>query len=181
MGKPGGSGPVENGGFPLTVVDSQARASGDVSIVANDLESAAQAFKSTIKLGEYSCHASPEHYLKCGDVLGDLCEAGQPEKKHGYAQDAISVLQQCAKRYQADKPVRTRALLGESRVYQATGESALRDLSFSRAKKIMENSPLQAKVGLDLAKTLYRMKNATEAEKVLMQLAQMYEGQTAIS
>ncbi len=153
---------------------------GDVSLLTQDLESAAQAFKSTVKLGEFSCHASPEHYLKCGDTLSDLCEVGQPEKKHGYAQDAISVLQQCAKRYNSDRPVKTRALLVESRVYQSTGETSLRDLSMTRAQKMLGDAPLEARTGLDLAKTLYRMKNPQEAEKVLMQLAERYESDKVV-
>jgi len=148
---------------------------GDLCIQTQDFERAAKAYKSTVRLGTNSCFESSEQYLKYGDTLSDLSDGDSSEIGKGYAREAVQALKKCNKRFSRDDKVKARSLLIESRVHKGQGNNVESEKALSAAQAVLTDEALDAKMGLELAKTLYHANRNSEAEKLLTDLAVRYE------
>ncbi|PID41834.1 MAG: hypothetical protein CSA52_01215 [Gammaproteobacteria bacterium] len=153
---------------------------GDLCIQTHDLEDAARAYKSTVKLGRHSCFESAEQYLKYGDTLCELSDGNKSESGKKYARDAVQALKTCHRRFNEDVEARARSLLIESRVHRGQGNKSASDKALLSARSLLEDEIPGAKVGLELAKTFYRLDKPEEAEKLLTGLAARYENDKAV-
>ena len=152
----------------------------EVCTLNKDIESAADAFRKTVKLGYNSVHESPQNYLNLGRCLSDLTEGDTSDLGKKRAKEAISTLERAAKKFKDDSDVLTSALLIESRVYQGQGDETKSKALLDQARQSMDMEKAGAETVLEFAKTLYRVGDVNEAEQLLSQLASRHAGNQSI-
>ncbi len=136
-----------------------------------DIEGAADALRSCVKLGYNSVHESADNYLNLGRNLSDLSEGDKSDQGKKLAKEALHTLGRAAKKFQDDVDVKTNALLIESRVHKGQGDDAKSLSTLEKAKNSMDMNNSSAKTGLEFAKTLYSLGQESEAEELLSNLA----------
>jgi CheY-like chemotaxis protein/Tfp pilus assembly protein PilF len=152
----------------------------EVSTQNKDLESAADAFRKTVKLGHNSVHESPQNYLNFGRCLSELVEGDTSEQGKKRAKEAISTLERAAKKFKDNNDVMTSALLIESRVYKGQGDENKARQALQQAKQNLDPDKLTAETGLEFARTLYSLGDVSEAEQTLFNLASKYADNQSI-
>ena len=139
-----------------------------------DIESAIDAYRATVKHGNNSVYDSADNYLNLGRNLSDASEGDQSENAQGLANEALSVLEKTTRRFE-NKEVQANAHLIEARVHIGQNNELDSKASFAKAESLIDESSINAETGIELAKTLYRLDKTERAEKVLHQLAQRFE------
>lgn len=146
----------------------------EVSSQIKDVESAAEAYKKTVKLGYNSVHDSPNNYLNLGRCLSELTEGDTSDLGKKRAKEGINALERAAKKFKDDSEIKTNALLIESRIYMGQGDEAKARSKLEQARNLMSVDHKDASAGLEFAKTLYSLGDVSEAEKTLFDLASQY-------
>jgi tetratricopeptide (TPR) repeat protein len=147
---------------------------GDICTQTQDVQSAATAFRQTVKLGAHSVHDDPDNYLQLGRCLSDLSEGDNSEKGKMLAKEAITTLEKANKRFD-NADVKLQSLLIETRVHKGQNNLAASKKAFEKAQTMTSEDELTADAGLEMAKTLYRLEETDKAEKLLHKLAQKFE------
>lgn len=142
----------------------------------NDVEGAAEALRHTVRLGCNSVHDSPDHYLNLGRALSDLSEGDKTEQGKKRAKEAVATLERVVKKFKDNDQVKLNSLLIQSRVHQGQGDGKKSRELLTSARNVMELETAGPDSTLELAKTLYAMGEESEAEQLLSDLAQTYEG-----
>ncbi len=142
----------------------------------NDVDTAAQAWRRTVNLGTWSVHDSPDHHLALGRSLTDLAEGESGDESRGCTEEALRVLKRMEKRFPDVPDISARSLLVRSRVHASRGDTDKAAKCLEQARADLPDERLTADAGLDMAKTLYRLGQNREAEDLLGNLAQKFEG-----
>lgn len=145
----------------------------DVCAENKDVERAAGALKSTMKLGFNSVHDDPENYLNLGRCLAELADGDTSEQGRKRAKEAVHTMERVAKKFSQDPNVRMNAALIEARTHEGQGDKRKSEAAFSKAKTLMDANAhkTDAETQLELAKTLYSMGQTEDAEQLLSKLA----------
>lgn len=140
-----------------------------------DIDTASQAWRQTVTLGTYSIHDNSDHYLSLAQSLSDLSE-GHPEAEGAeHAAEALNVLAKMEKRFADDDSIGLKSRIVQCRVHAGQGnqKSAEKLLGDLRAElETLEDIP--ADLGLDYAKTLFRLGHDEDAKSLLSDLAARY-------
>ncbi|MFT6030215.1 MAG: CheY-like chemotaxis protein [Oleiphilaceae bacterium] len=136
-----------------------------------DVESAAEAFRQSVKLGFNSVHESPDNYLNLGKCLSDLSEGDTSELGKKRAKEAVHTLGRAAKKFKDNPDVKTSALLIESRVHKGQGDDNKSKTALEKAQQTMDMARASADTALEFAKTLYSVGEESQAEQLLSDLA----------
>jgi len=144
---------------------------GDICKRNQDIETAVSAYRKAVQYGENSIHESVENYLELGRCLSDWCENDTSEIGKARAKEAIQVLNQAADKFSANEDACINALLIESRVHSGQGDSEASENALHKAECFIDEQSLSAKVGLELARTLYSVGQPDRAEKLLVSLS----------
>jgi tetratricopeptide (TPR) repeat protein len=136
-----------------------------------DVESAAEAFRQSVKLGFNSVHESPDNYLNLGKCLSDLSEGDTSELGKKRAKEAVHTLGRAAKKFKDNPDVKTSALLIESRVHKGQGDDNKSKTALEQAQQTMDMARASADTALEFAKTLYSIGEESQAEQLLSDLA----------
>jgi len=140
-----------------------------------DIDTASQAWRQTVTLGTYSIHDNSDHYLSLAQSLSDLSE-GHPEAEGAeHAAEALNVLSKMEKRFADDDSIGLKSRIVQCRVHAGQGnqKSAEKLLGDLRAElETLEDIP--ADLGLDYAKTLFRLGHDEDAKSLLSDLAARY-------
>ncbi len=147
---------------------------GEISNANQDVESAISAYRATVKHGTFSVHESADNHLNSGRTLSDASEGDDKDKAKDYAQEAIKVLDKAARKYN-NNDFKANACLIEARIHMGQNDELASKAAFAKAESIIDESTIDAKTGIELAKTLYRLNETERAEKLLHQLAQRFE------
>jgi len=153
---------------------------GELSQENQDIEGAAKAFRATVKFGNHSVYVKPKDHLNLGRVLSDLSEGDTSKTGKKIAKEAIGVLDNASRKFNKDKDVKLQTLLIESRVHTGQNKGDAAERAFGKANKMIKTQELSADSGLEMAKTLYSRNETDEAEKLLRDLAQKFEGDKKI-
>jgi tetratricopeptide (TPR) repeat protein len=145
-----------------------------------DIDMATQAFRHAIKFGEHSIHDKAENYLNLGRSLSDWSEGDTTTDGQNRANEAIDILETLSNKFSSDENACINANLIEARVYTGQNKEELADKKLHLAECVIEDQSLTADVGLELAKTLYSMKQPARAEKLLIDLAKKFEDNSEI-
>lgn len=146
----------------------------------HDIEAAAKAYRMAVQYGENSVHDKSDHYLNLGRCLADWSEHDVTEAGRSKAQEAVEVLNKVSDRFSEDDDSCVNAMLIEARVYQGQHEDEAAIEKLHQAECMIEEESVSASVGLELAKTLYSMKQDDRAEKILLELSNRFADQPAI-
>lgn len=140
-----------------------------------DVEGAAKAYRSTVKLGHNSVHESPDNYLNLGRCLSDLAEGDSTDEGKKRAKEAVHTMERVAKKFKDDSRVKMNAALIETRVHQGQGDDAKAQNSLAKAEQMMDAEQADPQTRIEFAKTLYAMGEDSQAEQMLSELAGEYE------
>ncbi|MBB5322827.1 tetratricopeptide repeat-containing response regulator [Marinobacter oulmenensis] len=146
-----------------------------------DIDTASEAWRQTVSLGSYSVHDHQDHYLALAQSLSDLSEGDTGDQGASKANEAFNILSKMEKRFPDDEQLPLKSRIVQCRLHagqghQAKAEKLLNELS----SEIDELPELGADLGLDYAKTLFRMGRDQQAKELLGQLASQYEDDNSI-
>lgn len=137
-----------------------------------DLLTASDAWRQTVSLGTHSIHDSPDHYLALGQTLADLSEGDTSSDGHARSDEALTSLRRMERRFPLAEGVRVRSRVVQSRVHAGQGnpDEAAEALE-SVAGELADHQTIDPELGIDYAKTLFRVGRADEAKKLLSTLS----------
>ena len=146
-----------------------------------DIDTASEAWRRTVTLGNYSIHDSPEHYLSLAQSLSDLSEGGVEEGSSNQAAEALNVLSKMEKRFPDNEELPLRSKIIQSRVHAGQGNQREAQKLLSQVSSELQSSGnYSAETGLDYAKTLFRLGRDQEARDLLGELASRFEDDSDI-
>ena len=146
-----------------------------------DIQTASDAWRQTVGLGTYSIHDSSEHYLELGHSLSDLSEGDTSSEGHARADEALATLRRMERRYPEEEGITVRSRVVQARVHAGQGKvnEALQALD-SVAAELKDNTELEPELGIDYAKTLFRLDRHQEARQLLEALSVKCAGEPAL-
>jgi len=153
---------------------------GDICHKNQDIQSATNAFRQTIKHGEHSVYEKADNYLNLGRCLSEWNEGDDSPESKERASEAIRVLDTLTHKFSNDEDACINATLIEARVHVGQKSTEAAKEKLHQAECIIEDENLSSGVGLEFAKTLYSMGQPDRAESLLIELAKRYEGENEI-
>jgi CheY-like chemotaxis protein len=150
-----------------------------VSTRNQDLETAAEAWRNTVKLSDHSVHSNAEHYLNLGRCLSDLSEGDSSEQGRKNAEEALKTLQQMQQRFRDDS-AETNSTLIAARVHAGQNRERESRQLLEKVRDAIDPQAVDAATGLETARTLYSMGDTTAAQELLTVLAGRFEDDSAV-
>jgi len=147
----------------------------EVAGTNQDLDTASNAWRQTVTLGAYSIHDNAEHYLSLAQSLSDLSEGNLESDGQERASEALNILAKMEKRFSDDDAIALKSKIVQCRVH--TGQGRIRDAEKLLASAVEDFSALEhcaPELGVDYAKTLFRMGREHQAKELLSDLAARY-------
>ncbi|HCW90117.1 MAG TPA: hypothetical protein DHU56_08720 [Marinobacter sp.] len=139
-----------------------------------DMEAAAEAWRSTVELGTWSIHDSPEHYLALGQSLSDLSEGDLSKEGAQRSDEALRVLKRMEKRFPDQEAVTVRSRIVQSRIHAGQGRPGEAEKLIEAAEVDIDPETIDADTGVDFAKTLFRLGREDQANELLGVLARRF-------
>ncbi|WP_396621382.1 tetratricopeptide repeat protein [Marinobacter sp. W-8] len=141
-----------------------------------DIDTASQAWRQTVSLGTYSIHDNAEHYLSLAQSLSDLSEGDLDEEGAARSAEALSVLTKMEKRFDNDETIGLKSRIVQCRLHAGQGRHREAEKILASVSSELESlEELPADMGLDFAKTLFRMGREDQAKKILGDLASRFD------
>lgn len=140
-----------------------------------DMETAAQAWRQTVRLGALSIHDNASHYLSLSQTLCDLSEGNTGKEGKTLASEAFSALDSLKKRFPDNDILELRSQIIQCRIH--AGQERLPEanaLLDSIRPRLTHSRSLGLETGLDYAKTLYRLGGSNEATTLLGELTEHF-------
>lgn len=153
---------------------------GSICLNNQDVEAASNAYRHAVQYAENSVHEKAEHYLDLGRCLSDLSEGDTSASGKSKASEAVNVLEVSSEKFSNNEEASLNATLIAARVLSGQGNQQAADEKLHQAECMIEEDNLSPLVGLELAKTLYSMKQAERAEKLLLSLAKRFADNPSI-
>ena len=140
-----------------------------------DMVTASDAWRRTVELGTYSIHDKSEHYLALGQTLSDLSEGDLDEDGAEKAKEALAVLKKMEKRFDGEEGIGLRSRIVQCRIYAGQGQDrqAAKILESIRPE-LQDTTVLDARTGLDYAKTLFRLGHESDAKQLLAEMSERF-------
>lgn len=140
-----------------------------------DMDTASEAWRRTVELGTYSIHDNSEHYLALGQTLSDLSEGDRDEEGTARAREALAVLKKMEKRFPEEEGIGLRSKIVQCRVYAGQGHTRqANEMLQAIRSEAGDPSAMGAQIGLDFAKTLFRMGQDSEAKALLANMSDRF-------
>ena len=146
-------------------------------------DTAAKAFKASVKLGDKSCYETPEMHLDYSKTLTDLAEANQGMSGVRYAQDAVNALENVRRKYHNDNRVQLLSHLVEVRAQGQQNNSEASAKALKQAQKLFvaaEMDEKDADIVTEMAHTLFSLGQSNEAESLLHSYAARFPQNTRV-
>jgi tetratricopeptide (TPR) repeat protein len=153
---------------------------GSLSRHNQDIATATQAYRTAIRFGEHSIHDKPEIYLNLGRCLAEWSEDDLSPEGKGRAAEAIDVLEKTIHKFTMNEDACVNATLIEARVYSGQRQASEAENKLHYAESTLEEDAISAEVGLELAKTLFTLKQSARAEALLIRLAKKFADDAAV-
>ncbi|NIV34630.1 MAG: tetratricopeptide repeat protein, partial [Anaerolineae bacterium] len=163
---------------PLAILRQKQLA--DIAATNQDMETAAQAWRSTVKLSDNSIHDSPDNYLGLGRTLSELSDGDTSSEGKQLAEEALKALKDMGRRFKDDETATTRKQLVAARIY--AGQNRMNDShkALESIRDQLDTDTLTPEEALDYARTLYTQGDSGAGQRVLNQLADRYSDDPAI-
>ncbi|WP_150914149.1 tetratricopeptide repeat-containing response regulator [Marinobacter halotolerans] len=137
-----------------------------------DLPTASEAWRQTVRLGTHSIHDSPEHYLALGQSLSDLSEGDNSSDGYANADEALTTLRRMERRFPEEENIKARSRVVQSRVHAGQGNmKEAREALDTIKEELGDSDNIDPELGIDYAKTLFRLDQGQEAKQLLAKLA----------
>ncbi|MDL0432496.1 tetratricopeptide repeat protein [Marinobacter sp. TBZ242] len=140
-----------------------------------DMSTASDAWRQTVSLGTHSIHDSSEHYLALAQSLSDLSEGDTSDEGSSHADEALTILRRMEKRFADQEDIKVRSRIVQARVHAGQGKLKEAHKAIESVADALGDSDLMdPEVGLDYAKTLFRLGQDDDAKSLLTALASRY-------
>mgnify|MGYP000648653616 CR=1 FL=1 len=153
---------------------------GSICLNNQDIEAASNAYRHAVQYAENSIHEKAEHYLDLGRCLSDLSEGDTSENGKNKAGEAVKILDIACDKFSNNEEASLNAILIAVRVLSGQGDQQAANAKLHQAECMIEEDKISALVGLELAKTLYAMKQTERSEKLLISLSKRFADDPAI-
>lgn len=153
----------------------------EVASANQDVDTASEAWRQTVNLGTHSIHDAPENYLSLAQSLSELSEGHLEEEGPEHASEALSILTKMTKRFPEEENLPLKSKIIESRIHAGQGQDKKAQKLLEEVSEEIANLPeLSADIGLDYAKTLFRLGHDQEAKDLLGTLAAQFENDNEV-
>lgn len=153
----------------------------EVASANQDVDTASEAWRQTVNLGTHSIHDAPENYLSLAQSLSELSEGHLEEEGPEHASEALSILTKMTKRFPEEENLPLKSKIIESRIHAGQGQDKKAQKLLEEVSEEIANLPeLSADIGLDYAKTLFRLGHDQEAKDLLSTLAAQFENDNEV-
>lgn len=163
---------------PLAILRQKQLA--DIAATNQDMETAAQAWRSTVKLSDNSIHDSPDNYLGLGRTLSELSDGDTSSEGKQLADEALNALKDMGRRFKDDETATTRKQLVAARVHAGQGRMDESRKALQSVGDRLDPDTMTPEEALDYARTLYTQNESGAAQQVLNQLAERCSDNPAI-
>ncbi|MDX1587459.1 MAG: tetratricopeptide repeat protein [Oleiphilaceae bacterium] len=140
-----------------------------------DMETAAGAWRATVKLSDNSVHDSPENYLGLSRCLTELSDGEDSPEGRRYADEALTILRTIGSRFKEDDDAELLRTLVAARVYAGQQQPDKGHKLLNSVSEQLNPETLTADQGLEYARALYALKDPGKAQGVLNKLAERFE------
>lgn len=141
-----------------------------------DIETAAQAWRQAVALGTYSIHDNAENHLSLAQSLSDLSEGNLDKEGVESAAEALSVLTNMENRFNNDETIGLKSRIVQCRIHAGQGRQQEAEQILTLVCSELDSlGELPADIGLDFAKTLFRMGREDQAKNILGDLASRFD------
>ncbi|MEX0605147.1 MAG: tetratricopeptide repeat protein [Marinobacter sp.] len=140
-----------------------------------NIETAAAAWRRTVKLGAHSIHDGADHYLSLGRTLSEVSEGDLSDTGRSQADEAILALKKMTNRFPDIADIETQSLLIQARIHKGQNREKDAYECLAQAEASVEQDMMTADLGLELGKTLFHLDRPERAESLLNKLAQRFE------
>ncbi|PAU80741.1 hypothetical protein CK501_10050 [Halovibrio salipaludis] len=137
-----------------------------------DMDTAADAWRATVKLSDNSIHDNPENYLGLGRSLSELSDGNTSSEGKQLADEALKTLHNMERRFKDDESAKTRKQLVAARVYAGQGRMNESRKALDSISDQLDPETLSPEETLDYARALYTQQEDGAAQRVLNQLAE---------
>ncbi|MEQ6884440.1 tetratricopeptide repeat protein [Salicola sp. Rm-C-2C1-2] len=136
-----------------------------------DMETAADAWRSTVKLSDNSIHDDPENYLGLSRTLSELSDGNTASDGRDLADEALKTLKNMRRRFKDDDNVQTQQQLVTARIHAGQGRMDDSRKALESISDRLDPDTMSPEQTLDYARALYTQQDDGAAQQVLNQLA----------
>ncbi|XOZ34780.1 response regulator [Halomonadaceae bacterium KBTZ08] len=155
---------------PLAILRQKQLA--DIAASNEDMETAADAWRSTVKLSDNSIHDDPENYLGLGRTLSELSDGDTSSEGKALADEALNTLKNMGRRFKDDETAKTQQQLVTARIHAGQGRMNESRKTLESIGDQLDPALMTPEQALDYARALYTQQDNAAAQKVLSQLAE---------
>lgn len=154
---------------PLAIVRQKQLAG--IAASNQDMETAADAWRSTVKLSDNSIHDDPENYLGLSRTLSELSDGNTTSDGRDLADEALKTLKNMGRRFKDDDNVKTQQQLVTARIHAGQGRMGDSRKALESISDRLDPETMSPEDTLDYARALYTQQDDGAAQQVLNQLA----------
>jgi len=143
----------------------------------NDIETAALAFRQTVKLGKNSCHNKIENHLNFGRAASSLAQQ-QKDVDEMIPQEAFQTLKNIGKVFKLDDSSSLKTILVKTQLFAATGDQNAAGELLESVQEDLDDIQLSGDIEthLDLVAAFRAMRKNEKADTLLQALVENYQG-----
>lgn len=146
----------------------------------NDIETAALAFRQTVKLGNNSCHNKIENHLNFGRTASSLAQQ-RGDVDETIPQEAFQTLKNIGKIFKLDDSSSLKTILVKTQLFAATGDHNAAGELLESAQEDLDDIQLRDDIetNLDLVAALRAMGKSDKTDTLLQALVEKYQDDEA--
>ncbi len=153
----------------------------ELALSNQDMATASNAWRRTVELGTHSIHDDYEHYLALAQALSDLSEGDVEERDANTAKEALAVLERMEKRFVDEEDILLRSQIIQCRIFAGQGQDKQATGLLATIKsQLTDTAKLTEEIGLDYAKTLFRMGHDADAKQLLGEMSERFRNDPEI-
>lgn len=142
---------------------TMAKQNGDTDITL-------RARKSALRVGEHSCHYTPQDYF---DIAAELLESesDSEQERQRRVKDAEKYLKRAEKKHVGDKKIKLQALSAKARLKQQLGKTQEAEELLTQAKKMAAEGDTSPLAQLELAQAMAALGDKAGANELILKTA----------
>ncbi|MCL6415678.1 response regulator [Aestuariirhabdus sp. Z084] len=136
-----------------------------------DLDTATEAWRSTVRLSQHSCLEAPDHYLNLARCLGESA-GGNSESGSRLAREAMQMVDRARQRFGDSPQIQMESAIVEAQVHINQNNTEDADKALQEAGELLEQLPSDRResLQLELGKTLLQAGSNERGEQLLNEL-----------
>jgi tetratricopeptide (TPR) repeat protein len=142
----------------------------------NDLQAASEAYRSAVAFGEGTVHETPDLYLNFGRCLTDLALGDTSDTGTKLTNEANTQLETVLDKFYYEEESCHCANLVKARVLVAQNQPEAALELIEEVRSLTDAEKISAELGIEMSRSLYTAGKQDEAQRLLIDLSQRFEG-----